>query len=229
VLLVGHKGSGKTVLLQQLLRGIPSAVVVDSKHDAHEWEPFCARNGYARTGDVDAISRWPRVVWLCPAAALLDRAGWRRPGSAGWVWTEALQRIGRRRNTVVVLEEAMHTASSTAVHPELRRLVTQGRSQGVSVWAASQAVNHVDTVLLAEADHAIAFVQPLPEYRLLLRSRRGVDSEVLAGLPPHAFGHHLRGGTSWTLFRALSARSVRNGTGMATTLQRGNTGPRRGV
>lgn len=206
VTFLGDTRSGKTCLMQAFLGapGISSVVVVDSKHLDHEWRQFAETHGYVVTMSPADIRQHALVIFRVDYRSLLDAQGWRKEGSIGWQWTEALQSILWRKNTLAVFDEAMHVLPSKMAHPEARRIFTQGAGQGIASWVASQAPLHVDTVALAQSEHMIAFAQTLPEYQADIRRRRGVDAAPLGELGKYEWAHHEKGRSDWDFYDPIS-------------------------
>ena len=217
VLVVGVTRSGKTTLVQALLGEVPSWVVLDSKRLGREWEDFAAQRGAVVSDNPADIRRHERVVFRVDVRSLHDRRGWQQRDTLGFLWTEALLSIFWRQaddaSTVAVFDEAMHTLPSSGAHPEARRLSTQGAGMGIPVWLNTQAPLYVDTVSMAQAEHAFAFATHHPKYRAELSLRRGVDCELLAHLAGprhpdasrrHEFAHHYTGEAEWTELAPLT-------------------------
>ena len=190
--------------MQSLLVGHESVVVIDSKH--LDWGPFAEQYGYVMTADPADIRRHPKVVFQVPTTALDDRAGWKRPGTQGALWSEALASIfwrqppGHGGCTLSVFDEGLHTLPSTRPsHPEARRLFTQGAALGLPAYLGTQAPLYVDTIALSQSEHMFSMVQPIEEYRDVVRKRRGVDTSVLSGLEQYAFAYHRLGSPGWVL------------------------------
>lgn len=211
VLFLGATRGGKTTLEQVLLRQLDSWVVFDSKRVGREWASFAAETGAVITQNPADIRRHERVVFQTDTRSLQDRPGWSRPGTLGYLWTEALLSVFWRQaddaSTVAVFDEAMHTLPANGAHPEARRLFTQGAGMGLPCWLGSQAPLWIDTVAQSQSEHCFSFCLHHPGYRKELSSRRGVDCELLGLLagPRHPdasrrreFAHHLTGDDFWT-------------------------------
>lgn len=207
---LGNTDSGKTFLIQQLAAPMQSVVVMDSKGDSM-WDSYAARHGYLVSGDPADIRRHARVIFRVDSRSLMDRAGWTKPGSAGHVWTDALASCWFRSEsgvTLVIFDEALDTLPSAGgAHPDARRIFTSGRTQGLPAWLGAQFPIYVDRRALGTAEHCFSFAQPMPEYRELIRQRRGVPADLLADLDAkaHEFAHHRLGESEWTEFSAVSA------------------------
>jgi hypothetical protein len=186
---------------------LQSVVVMDSKHDSHEWLKWGPALGFAVTADPADISRFPRVVFLVDQRALQDRAGWRKPGTVGWSWTDALERVWARGSTIVDFNEALNSLPKDGPHPQAQRIQTQGRSVRVTAWAESQRPRWLDPMALRLAEHCFSYTMFDAADRSYMQEVRSVDSEVLATLRPSdpirrvggQFAHHRLGQPNWTV------------------------------
>lgn len=193
---LGPQRSGKSNLIAYLVEPHPSVVVFDSSHHPDEWARWGPAHGYVVTEDPAAISQQAKVVYQVPMPALLDVTGWNRPGSPGHQWTQALERVLRRGNTVVVFDEAVRQLPAGRPHPLAMQVYTQGAKYGIGPWAGSQFANRLETATIRAATHAFAF--KLNPYDLgLLAEKRGVPTDALAQLPPYGFAYHLTNEASW--------------------------------
>src|SRR2546421_140998 len=109
--------------MMTLLLGQQSVVVWDAKHYPNEWPAFAARHGYVVTSDPEDIRRHPKVVYQIDELWLLNRAGWKKPGSPGYAWTLALQYAYERGQTIHVHDESLATIPSGTFHPLARKAV----------------------------------------------------------------------------------------------------------
>jgi hypothetical protein len=221
LLFVGVTRSGKTTLLQALLGQLSSWVVFDSKRLGREWEGFAEQHQAVVSQNPADIRRHERVVFQVDTRSLMDRPGWVRKETIGYIWTEALLSVFWRGSddgtTVAVFDEAMHTLPVNP-HPEALRLQTQGAGLGLPGWTATQAPLFVSTVAMSQAEHCFAFATFHAGYRRELALRRGVDCELLGQLAGpksddvsrrYEFAHHYTGEETWTRFQPLQLGGAR--------------------
>jgi hypothetical protein len=215
VLIIGVTRGGKTTLGQALLGQLDSWVVFDSKRLGREWPDFAEQHRAVVSQNPADIRRHERVVLEVDTRSLLDRQGWTRQGSIGYIWTEALLSVFSRQSddgtTVAVFDEAMHTLPVNC-HPEALRLQTQGAGLGIPAWIFTQAPLFINTVAMSQAEHCFAFATFHRGYRKELSLRRGVDCELLGQLAGpkspdvprrREFAHHYTGEETWTRFAPL--------------------------
>jgi hypothetical protein len=210
VVFIGQPKSGKTNLQAALASGVRSFVVIDSKRHPDEWAAWARKQNILVTSDPAEINRRgdngqlanPRLVVQVTSRALRDRAGWKSPGSDGYVWTqilEALQARGRRFSTLVVFDEVLQTLPSGAAHPLAWELYEQGRAFGISCWAGSQIPNRMETLVIRLAEHCFTFWMGNRKDQQILADARGVDCTVLSTLHAHHFAYHQNGMREWTV------------------------------
>lgn len=219
VVLIGMPGFGKTNQICFLLgAGVESAVILDSKRHPEEYASWGRRHGYFVTSDPLEISRRPKVIFQVDQRSLLDRGGWQRPGTPGWLWTDALQRIKARGQTVVVFDEVIQTLPAGAAHPEAVTIYTQGRAWGLSCWAGTQVPNRMETLVVRIAEHCFAFWCGNHGDRDIIARCRGVEAEILQELqrPPSQqhYAYHGIGQQEWLV--CPSVENVISATGRAS-------------
>jgi len=198
VLFVGPMRSGKSNLIAWLLQDVQSGVIFDSKRHPDEWSKWGPAHGWRVTSEPADIMQHPKVVLQVSMVTLLDVAGWRKPGSAGYKWTEALTNVMHRGNTRVVFDETVHTLPAGRPHPVAMQIYTQGAAWGISPMAGSQFANRIETATVRAAVHCFCF--PLNPYDLkLMGEKRGLGADQLAGLPPYHFGYHLTNTPEWEI------------------------------
>jgi hypothetical protein len=204
VVINGIQGQGKSNLLAWLIEPQPSAVIFDPKGLAEEWTSWGARHGYVVTSDPAAISRQPKVVYLVDQLALEDRAGWSRPGSTGYSWSEALRRTFERGNTDIVFEESLQLLPANGPHPQARRIILQSRGPGSTLWYLIQRPINFDLMALRTAEHVFSAAIFNGEDLTLLRKERGADPSPLTQLQDgkltghYEFSYHRLGSREWS-------------------------------
>jgi hypothetical protein len=199
---IGRPGSGKTTLIQWLLRKADSVLVYDTKMDPEEWQ---SQTDYAVTGNAGDVQRRGRHVLKVPVAWLRDVKGWGREGTDGWNWTVALDAAMARGQTWTVYDEALLTLPWQSGHPSAHRQFQQGRSAGVGTFVGSQMANNLDTRVLRLAEHVIAFRIHHHIDREELQNALSVDCRVLSQLRDHEFAYcHESAKTAWVVFRPIN-------------------------
>jgi hypothetical protein len=199
LVLIGPPRHGKSNIEAWLLDDARSAIVWDSKHHPDEWVKWGPAHGYVVTRDPADISRHPKVVFQVDHRSLVDRAGWTRPGTAGWLWTDALTRAIARGNTVNVFDEAVQVLPAGASHPQAQRIYTQGAGFGSAAWAGSQIGNRIDTLIPRLAEHAVVFRVLTGQDLDLIAKARGLDCAPLKTLDRFHWAYHRMGDSEWRL------------------------------
>jgi energy-coupling factor transporter ATP-binding protein EcfA2 len=195
VIVIGPMGSGKSKLITFLASDDPSVVIIDSKRHPDEWAKWGPPHGYVVTSDPADISRHPLVVWQVTTHALLDVAGFRKPGTLGYQWTDGLLRIMRRGDTIVVFDELVQQLPAGNPHPSAVQILTQGGAYRIRAWGCTQFANRVETMLMRGAVHAFAFQQQ-PFDAEEIRKKRGVALPP-EPLPEHGFHYHRTNTGMW--------------------------------
>jgi hypothetical protein len=215
LVVLGLPWSGKTTWIQSSLAGIRSCVVIDSKQHPNEWPPWAAVNGYVVTRDWRDILRFPKVVYQVDQAVLEDREGWKKPGRLGYVWTQALNAILQRGNTVVVFDEGLQTLPVQQPHPVARRILTQGRAFRLTVIVGSQAPKWIDTFCIRLAEWCISFKVMAADTAAKIAEERGIPSDELLtlngpgpGENDHQWAAHRIGTPSWVRHAKVDKRRV---------------------
>ncbi len=215
---MGFKGAGKTRLVMALVLAADSVVIFDPTGRDDEWPAFGRAHGFVVSEDPEDIRRYPKVVLRVNQLWLEDRAGWRRPESAGWNWTKALAYTFDRGATLVVFEEALQTLPALGPHPIARRILTQGRGNRLRSFVLLQGMVGVDTYSPRLAEHFFAFRTAHGGDLEAIRDVRRADPQPLtqlayldkgnliagAGGSRKHFAYHRLGRDDWLLCAPLS-------------------------
>lgn len=201
VIFIGPMGSGKSKLITFLLGDAPSVVIIDSKRHPDEWAKWGPPHGFVVTSDPADISRHPKVIWQVSAHTLLDVAGFKKPGSPGFAWTDGLQRIMRRARSIVVFDELVQQLPAGRPHPSAVQIETQGGAYKLSPWGGSQYANRIETMHIRAAVHCFCF-QLAPFDAHLVEEKRGVALPP-DQLPPYGFWYHRTNTPTWVACEAV--------------------------
>lgn len=170
IFVAGKTGSGKTVLVERMLRYYPYVVVADFKGRLR-WP------GYERCRTLDALG-------AAKGTHLIYAPVWeefRDPEA-----TESFYEwIFRRGNCIVCTDEARMIAERGRIPEFYHASLIQGRELGIGVWSLSQRPMGLEQAILSESDRFYIF-------HLSLGQDRGKFEEMvehrLPNLPPdHSF------------------------------------------
>jgi hypothetical protein len=183
VLVVGFRGSGKSTVASSILKANNGIFLFDPHFDpAYAWIPNTART-IEQLGD---YGRWRREAKpervgiryvpdgrLDPFDALNDFCAW------AWHW----------RNIWLCIEEVSESArspSAAGMPPELRRIVNQGRHNGINQIYCGLRYAEIPRPLSAGANVQILFACREPLDLDSMRSRIGQEAtEKVEGLGQH--------------------------------------------
>ena len=139
IAVIGPKGSGKTEVLQALLRSKRNALVIDTKL-LEDWSDV----GMPVAGDDVFRIRAGRYVFAASEQFLIDG------GVQSQLFAALLRAKGPR---IVAIDEAFDIEDSHG----LMMLAKQGRAARVSLWIGTQRPFGIPLYLLSEADHFFVF------------------------------------------------------------------------
>lgn len=204
VAFIGLPESGKTNLEMAMLEDQGSVVIFDGKHDPQEWVQYGRRRGYLITSDPEQIRTAPRVVYEVPSLGVDDRQGWDRPGRQGYAWTLALLRTFERgargrQPTIVVFADSLRLLPSSGANPQARRIFTEGRSLGLTVFFDIQQARWVDTMAIKTSEHCFCARMRDADTLKHIHGLRMVEVGMLAELERFHFAYHRMGQEQWTL------------------------------
>ena len=164
----GKTGSGKTYAARWLLRPqwIKRLIVIDPKMQLvgdPKWRleaPTSDAMKALRKGEYARM-----VVWQPPA---IDNEGFP-------VWDSVFTFAWECGDVVVYIDEMYSVAKNGRMSYPLRRLYTQGRSQGVGVWTATQRPSFVPLEMFSEAEWSFVFTLRIENDRKKVAASLGFD------------------------------------------------------
>ncbi len=176
VLIIGRKGSGKSVNARELFRGWPGIdkLVIDPTGDASSGLP--AEQTVHRLPEAlpdpprkgqHVVLRWVADPGSKSYAEDLDRA----LGLALWP---------KNRRVLVWVDEAGELFPANRTGPNGRTVLQQSRHWFVSLIAATPRPVTIDPLLLSQADRVVIYDLPNPNDRRRVAESIGIEPTVLA-------------------------------------------------
>lgn len=145
VMMVGTTGSGKTTVAKQFLK-LREHVVVFGVKSRDDTLDELIRKGYWRTGswqgDVsDHIVLWPEVK------------GARHAIKQREIFEDAMDAIYRSGGWCLYLDEVSYLADTLSMNTQLKFMLNQGRSCGISIVAATQRPAWIPVAFYDQSTH----------------------------------------------------------------------------
>lgn len=136
---IGFTGSGKTFLMERVLKPQPRVVVVDNKHRVN-WP------GYYLTSD--------------PTAALLEPKTIYRPDGPvpNWFWEDAMQKLHEAGGGIVYIDELSEVCSANSMPAGLKSIFRMGRELGVGLYWCAQSATEITNTALRQSNILCLFM-----------------------------------------------------------------------
>jgi len=148
VFIAGGTGSGKTFLASHYLSKYSNVIVLDTKGMFDNWDYMSDKELtiVERLTDLENV-KTPKIIYR-PIFQEMTQDVYNMFFS--WVY--------RRKNTIVLIDEAMQISPNPHVIPEwLRGCLQRGRQKNVSIWALTQRPKSISPLFLSEATHIFVF------------------------------------------------------------------------
>lgn len=174
---VAATGNGKSYLMRQLLKGLPSVIVVDAKHE-WSWSEK-GRSQYDRifSSVPDLARNWDGknpVIYRPDITDLQNGCN------------EFFEQCWRWRSPLVAIDEIFDLCPRGRAEYWLSKCVKQGRSRGLTIWFGMQRPAFVPLELLSESKHFFVGGLQLPQDRKRMAQVANVELLNLE-LPPYDF------------------------------------------
>lgn len=192
VFVAGGTGSGKTFLAAEYLRPYNNVVVLDTKGMFGNWDDMDDKEltVVERLHELPAV-KTPKIIYRPIFQELTQE-----------FYNSFFQWVYLRRNTIVLLDEAMQVTPSPSVVPEwLRGCLQRGRQLSVGIWSLTQRPKNISPLLISEATHLFIFRLNLNQDREKLVEVTGCN-EFYVKPPQHTF---------WYLNMFRDAQTARKG------------------
>ena len=158
VLVVGPRGSGKTVLATELARAQRHVTVFDTKLD-FSWNDPHPYYGLTAYNVEDVLKCWRGIEAQGDGAPVIYRPDVGSPSFHADVDRVAAIAL-QRKNCLLYYDELADICSVSnyeRVAPSYKRAVMQGRSLGVGVWQVTQRPARIPLIAYTEADLRATF------------------------------------------------------------------------
>lgn len=201
----GKTGSGKSFLTEVYLAGFNSSVIkLDTKGEYYErirdgkeiWRGLEEEKDYTvifRLSDIDQVQTQKIIYVPDFEEQTMD------------FYNALMKWIYDRENTTLWVDELMSIAESPRSYPiYLKALMTRGRSKNISVWALTQRVMDIPTIVLANSTHFFVFDLNLPQDREKIAKATG-QTEVLEK-PGNYYFWYYKDGTNKPIRAKLTKR-----------------------
>lgn len=148
VFIAGGTGSGKTCLASSYLANYNNVVVLDTKAMFDNWNYMTDKE----LTIVDTLSdiqlvKTPKIIYRPIFSELNDE-----------YYNKFFSWIYRRRNTIVLIDEAMQISPNPQVLPEwLRGCLQRGRQKNIGIWSLTQRPKSISPLFLSESTHMFIF------------------------------------------------------------------------
>lgn len=136
---IGRTGSGKTFVMERLLREQPRVIVVDSKHRVNF-------PGYSMTHKANA-------------ALLDDKTIYRHEGKVpDSFWEDALHTLHDEGGGILYVDELAEITSPAYAPAGLKTILRLGRELGVGLWWSAQSATEIFNTAIRQADVMLLFL-----------------------------------------------------------------------
>ena len=176
VAIIGRNGTGKTYLISQLLTRRKYVVVLKTKRDpedAQYWRGF----HLTRRAKTIASRSYDRIL-LMPEYRAQAREG-----------ADLLERIWQQGSWCVVIDENWY-AERLGLEPWITRLLTQGRSERITVVVGMQRPVDVSRFGISQAQHVFAFKGDGRDAETIAKAVDDRLLPIMRGLSGHDFGYY---------------------------------------
>lgn len=155
VLICGATGTGKSYLCENYLRGYEYVIKIDTKNEAEErlengesaWSGLTQHEDYSIVYDMSDLPyvETKKIIFVPPYDFTEEQ------------YNELFLWIFQRKNTIVWIDELMSFTTANKYPIELKRLMTQGRSKNIGVWACTQRPSGIPLIVPANCNYFFVF------------------------------------------------------------------------
>ena len=173
VLICGMTGTGKSFLAEHYLRSYKYVVKLDTKNETEErqreglspWSGLKEGRDFSvvyRLEDLDGCDT-DKIIYVPPYDEQNEETF-----NQFFAWCFA------RENTIIWIDELMSVGNVNRYPKELGRVMQQGRSKNVGVWACTQRPSGIPAIVPANSSYFFVFDMALPQDRKKLMETTGM-------------------------------------------------------
>ena len=173
VLICGMTGTGKSFLAENYLRTYEYVVKLDTKNETEERrrEGLSPWSGVREGRDFSVVDSFEQLddvetkkIIYCPPFDEQNEE----------TFNQFFRWCFERENTIVWVDELMSVGTVMRYPRELGRIMQQGRSKNVSVWACTQRPSGIPAIVPANCHYFFVFNMTLPQDRKKLMETTGM-------------------------------------------------------
>lgn len=173
VLICGMTGTGKSFLCENYLRGYKYVVKLDTKDETDEryaqglspWSGLKEGKDFTVCRDLDMLDdiETDKIIYV---PSYDDQTEENFNIFFNWIFA--------RGNTILWIDELMSVGTVQRFPRALGRIMQQGRSKGVGVWACTQRPSGIPAIVPASCSYFFVFDMALPQDRKKLMETTGM-------------------------------------------------------
>lgn len=198
VAFAGKTGSGKTFSARYLLTRIKRLIVIDPKMQLVGEKAWKLEAPTKEAIKALREGEYARVVYWQPPA--IDSDGFP-------VWDAIFEFAWEIGDVVIYIDEMYSVSKNGRLSYPLRRLYTQGRTQGVGVWASTQRPSWVPMEMFSEAEWSFIFTLRIEADRKKVAQSLGFDQVIEPIRDEHGFWVAYQTWPEPMYFRRLDTRT----------------------
>lgn len=168
---IGKTGQGKSTLIEWLLRQRRYVMVLKSKPDDVEYQ------GTELTKSVDSLTKNRQWRWVLEPPYSKQATEFERAYNLAW----------KEGGWTVDIDELFYHCDQLKLAQPINRLLTQGRSKGISVVSGMQRPNGVTRYAIGESTHVLSFQLEGRDGTILGDAASRRVSQAVQGLQRHEF------------------------------------------
>jgi ABC-type dipeptide/oligopeptide/nickel transport system ATPase component len=176
VAVIGDTGTGKTFLMAKLVALRSHVIILRTKPDDIKFPGFLKREHAVALDHVYA-------------ERLLIQPEYERQAFEGW-WT--LEKVWKHGGWCVVIDELWYAEQMLKLQKQVNRLLTQGRSKGITVMVGMQRPAQISRFAISQCTHVFAFQTEGRDTKTIAEATTPKIADAMVSLSGHDFVYYNR-------------------------------------